>query len=266
MRISSQSAIRNLVYSQALMATVILAATAQAQSSVTYELGESARLLEASLKLERGEISQSQYNAIQMDETCKNPFSRLQDRNRPWISVFNTSQSADEITSVTIDLTEPGFVFGDGDSAGDGFDGLLSMLHYRSDDGVELDSATHGEDSSELVLNFSGLTAGMAAIFRLDLDQPGGMFDYPDFRVAMLGADVGNGPGGLAMLTSEFSSGASNTSMFPRSDGMLDTAMLEDYHAQSMSPIIPSSTVPEPTSLLLLLAGVASAASVRRYR
>jgi len=238
---------------------------AVAQSSVNYEIGESARLLEASIDLQRGDITQSQFNAIQFAESCKSPSVRLQNRNRPWMSVWNTSGSADDIVTVTVDLTETGFEFGDGDMAGDGFDGLLSMLSSRSDAGVSLDSANYGSggtDTTELILNFAGLSQGFAAIFRIDLDEPGGMAMFPDYREAMLGADTGSGPGQLATMTTDFSSGASNVIAFVQATPLSSSGIAQPYHGQSMSAIVPS--VPEPTTLVLLLAGLTGIAAIRR--
>ena len=241
------------------------ASLAVAQSSVQFEIGESARLLEASLQLQRGEISQAEFNAIQLTETCKSPSARLQDRNRPWMLVWNTSTDPDEVSTVTIDLTEPGFEFGDGDMAGDGFDGFLSLLSNRSDAGAALDSATYGSDNSELVLNFSGLSQDVAAIFRVDLDEPGGMTMFPDFREAMMGADTGDGPGNLATMTTDFTSGESTIASFGRAGPLSTSGVAEAYHGQTMSMVTPSTTIPEPTSLMLLLAGLTSFATLRRH-
>ena len=237
-----------------------------AQSAAQFGIGESARLLEAALDLERGEISPAEYHSIKVAETCKDPATRLQNRNRPWMYVYNTSTVADDVTSVTVDLTEQGFEFGDGDVAGDGFDGLLSMLSYRSDAGVSLDSATYGNDNTELVLNFSGLSQDLAAIFRIDLDEPGGPTMYPDFREAMLGADTGMGPGQLAIMTAGFTSGNMISATFPMADPLPTSGIAEGYHSQTMSMVETSIPVPEPTALVLLLVGLTSIASTRRYR
>ncbi len=248
------------------LAIASVANLAWAQSSVQFTIGESAQVLEAAIDLENGDITQAEFNVIQMEEHCKSPSARLQARNRPWMSVWNTSASPDEVSTVTIDLTEAGFEFGDGDMSGDGFDGLLSMLSYRSDAGVSLASAGYGSDRSELVLNFTGLSQDRAAIFRIDLDNPGGMTMFPDYREAMLGADVGNGDGQLALLTTNFSSGASNLAAFGRSGPLPNSGIAEAYNAQSTSLVVPSSVVPEPTTLVLLLGGLTGIAAMRRTR
>ncbi len=92
---------------------------------VSFQIGENAAVLRASLDLDAGLISQAEFDQILMVETCHNPASRLQDRNRPYLSVLNDSANAsDEITTVVLNMQEAGFVFGDGDMAGDGFEGL----------------------------------------------------------------------------------------------------------------------------------------------
>ena len=179
--------------------------------------------------------------------------------------VWNTSDTPDEVDTVTIDLVEAGFEFGDGDMVGDGFDGFLSMLSNRSDGGVTL-NASYGSDNTELALNFSGLTQGAAAIFRFDLDEPTGMAMFPDFRVAMLGADTGGGPGQLAQLMTDFTSSASTISQFGFAGPVLTSGIAEAYHGQSISTVVPSTTIPEPTSLVLLMAGLTGIATMRRLR
>lgn len=259
--------IRCLSYNALILGLAIVASSAQAQSSVKFSIAESSRLLEAALELERGEITQPDFDMVVMAESCMNPSMRLQYRNRPWIMVQNTSNPDDDIVTVTIDLTENGFEFGNGDMVGDGFNGLLSMLSSRSDSGVSLDSVGYGADNSELELNFSGLAMGRAAIFRVDLDEPGGSLMFPDYREVIMGADTGSGPGSQAMFRTEFASGAKNTSMFARPSGILSTSgLIEPYHGQTMSSVTPSTTIPEPSSLLLLLAGIAGMGATRRVR
>jgi hypothetical protein len=250
----------------ALVASLSMSSVSFAASSVQFEIAEGSRLLEASLMLQKGEISHAEFHQVQHAETCKNPSQRLQDRNRPWMMVWNTSDTPDDITTVKIDLTEPGFEFGDGDIAGDGFGGLLSILSPRSDAGVALNSATYGDNNTELVLNFTGLSADMAAIFRFDIDEPGGALMFPDYREAMLGADTGDGPGQLALMTTEFSSEATAVSQFAPAGPLSTSGITEAYRRQTMSSTTTSTTVPEPSTMVLLLAGFTGIAAMRRTR
>lgn len=236
---------------------------AHAQSA-TFQIGENARVLRASLQLEAGEINQAEYQQILVQETCHNPSSRLQDRNRPYLSVQNTSENDEEITSVVINMEEVGFEFGDGDMAGDGFDGLLSMLSAQSDDGVELTSAMYLGDMSEIQLDFTGLTEGLAAIFRLDIDEPDGMYMFPDYREAFQGANEGVGrTGALAKLSATFDTGASVNALFPRVGLVTNSGIPERYHSQSMTTTA-TSMVPEPTTLVLFVSALAGTAVMRR--
>jgi len=250
----------------ALLALVSVAPYANAQSSVQFRISENHLVLKGALDLERNVITQMQYDTILAEAACQNPFSRLQARNRPFIMVQNTSTVADTITSVLLDLTEFGFQFGVGDVAGDGFNGLLALLSNRSDAGVQITSASFGSDNTQLRLNFSGLSQGQAAIFRFDIDEPNGPLLFPDFRQAIQGADIGNGPGELATLTTTFGSGAPvGMATFPQAGPLANAGHAENYHAQTML-LPPVVFVPEPTSVILLLSSFAGIATMRRRR
>ncbi|MEM8946710.1 MAG: PEP-CTERM sorting domain-containing protein [Planctomycetota bacterium] len=243
---------------------ISFAAVSQAQTA-SFRIGENAEVVRAAIDLENNAITQPEFDQILMVATCQNPYARVQDRNRPFLAVINTSDN-ESITSVSINLEEAGFVFGDGDLAGDGFDGFLSMLAPNSDDGVSLDSASYGGDNTELQLNFSGLTPGQAAIFRVDIDEPGGVFLYPDYREAFQGANEGFGRNGdLANLSATFDNDVTVNAMFPQI-GRLETAgQVEGYHSQTMTPP-DTSMVPEPASVCLMLAGLCGLSATLRRR
>ena len=249
---------------------------AQAQNNFNVRLGESPRLLEATLHNTQGSLSDMDLMDIIMEESCVNPVARYQNRNRFSVLVENTSTTGNLLTSFTLDLVELGYEFGDGDFAADGFNGSLAMDMGRSDAGVSL-SGSYGSDASELVVNFSGLSAGKAAIFRVDLDpsasNTSGML-YPDYREAVLGAN-GNE---LALVDVAFSSGKQFADLPFMTDihgDVIDTRVLEAYHSQAPSGRDPDSgvptflsgdVVPEPTSAILFLLGVAGMLSVRKRR
>jgi len=235
--------------------------------SYQVDIGESERLLEAQLRLNRNEISQQQFNAIEIEETCMNPSARLQARNRPALMLLNTSASENEILSFTIDLEEVGFGFGTGDVPTDGFLGSLAVLSNRSDASVTM-SVMLEADTSMLTLNFSGLSQGAAAIFRIDLDPTpviGPLF--PDYRGILLGADVGDGPTSPALILANFGMDDMETATNPTpfnggfEEPILNAGGLEGYHSQSISHRFGmeggTSEIPEPsTAVLMLLAGV----------
>jgi len=266
-----RSNLRLLTFSRALvglfaLAIACLSQQVNAQSSSEFRIGENANVLEAALNLDRMLISQGEFDSILMFETCQNPSSRLQDRNRPYLSIRNTSTVDDPITSVVVNMEEAGFEFGDGDILGDGFDGLLAMLSTKSDAGVSLTSASFGADNSELQLDFLGLTQGRAAIFRLDIDKPGGVFMFPDYREAFQGANEGNGRNGdLAILETNYGVGTTTSLMFPQVGELSLAGRPENYHDQSMTPP-PTTVVPEPSSLLLICAGLSGIAAMQRRK
>lgn len=246
--------------------TIALASMNLSADAQVLGIGENAEVLRAQLDFDQGLITQAALDMAIMKQACNNPASRLMDRNRPYLSIFNNSATEGEITSVLINMEEAGFEFGDGDMAGDGFDGLLSMLSTESDDGVELTGAVLGNDSSELLVSFSGLSQGQAAIFRVDIDEPGAALLYPDYRDAMLGANEGNGRNGdLALFTIDFASGQSTNLVFEQMGLVPNAGLLEGYHTQTM-PTPQTTEIPEPTTMCLLFAGLSGIAAMRRTR
>jgi hypothetical protein len=256
--------------------------------SFKVDIAESERLLEAMLKEERGEITPVQLSAIQHEESCKNPSIRLIDRNRPAIVLQNTSarSTGNELSRFLIDLQQFGFEFGNGDFDPDPFAGMLTILSNRSDPGITL-ASSYGtvsdvdltEDRSKLVLDIGGLTPGKALFFRLDFDpSPMTTVAFPDYRHAMLGADVGdgNGPADPALISALFAAGEGSDRMTtatipsefdPGIEEILSmSGLIEGYHSQASSQRYSTSgtTIPEPSTVMLLLAGLAGLSRTRR--
>lgn len=253
--------------------------------SYQVDIGESVRQLDALLKLQRGEISTSMYNDINMQEMCRNPSIRLIDRNRPAILLQNTSDesSDNELSQFTIDLQELGYEFGNGDFNPDIFEGALSFLSPMSDAGISI-SSSYGTvsdsdptiDHTKLVLDISGLTAGKAVMFRFDID-PVPMIDflYPDYRMVVLGGDGGSGPSDPALISATFSSGEGDQAMSTSTDFRelrgefqedITSGVLEAYGAQSNATMTSQSdmTIPEPSAGALLLIGM-GLVGIRRH-
>jgi hypothetical protein len=257
--------------------------------SFKVDIAESERLLEAMLREERGEITPAQLGAIKHEESCKNPSIRLIDRNRPAIVLQNTSDlsTENEISQFSIDLQQFGFEFGNGDFDHDPFAGMLTILSNRSDPGITL-ASSYGtvsdmdltEDRSKLVLDIGGLTPGKALFFHLDLDpNPMTTVAFPDYRHVMLGADVGdgNGPAAPALISALFAAGKGSDLMTtatipsefnPGIEEILSTAgLIEGYHSQASSQRFSTSgstEIPEPSTVMLLLAGLAGLSRTRR--
>lgn len=250
--------------------------------SFKIDIGESARTLDAMLKEERGEFTTQQFLNVKMEEMWKATGIRLIDRNRPAIVLQNTSDpsSGNEINQFTIDIKQLGYQFGNGDFNPDPFGGALTYLSKYSDAGVTL-SSNYGTvsdvdltlDPTKIVLNISGLTPGKAAIFRVDLDPvPLTTPAFPDFRHVLLGADIedGNGPATPATISAMFTMGEGENQMSTATQpinfapGMGETfptaGFLEPYRNQSASNLYTqtgATEIPEPASVLLLLAGMA---------
>ena len=230
-------------------------------------IGESPRYLDALLKFQRGEMTASELYVIKYEESCKNPSIRLQDRNRPALLLQNTSTQANSISSFVIDLQQPGYEFGTGDVPTDWFNGELVLQDPRSDAGVVVTANYVAGDTTKLQLNFTGLEAGKAAIFRIDLD-PIPMIDtlFPDYRGIILGADIGDGATNPALITAKFSMEGQSDASTPaipfngNISGAISSGTLEVYHNQArtdMFDIDGSTVIPEPATLsLLALAGM----------
>ena len=271
---------RFLLFASAMVAVLwatCLASISSAAINGDYNvmIGESPRYLEAILRFQRGEITASELYVIKYEESCKNPSIRLQDRNRPALLLQNTSNQDNFISSFVIDLEEPGYAFGTGDIANDGFNNMLVLQDPRSDAGVTVTANYLNGDQSKLQLNFSGLGQGKAALFRIDLD-PAPMTDvmFPDYRGIILGADVGGGASMAALVSATFSmDGMPNASTPPSAfngniTGTVSSGTLEVYLNQSRTDMFDhdgTTEIPEPATLApMALAGLAWLARRRR--
>jgi hypothetical protein len=255
--------------------------------SFQVDIGESERTLAAMLEKESGSITPTEFLAIQSEEMHKNPSLRLIDRNRPAIVLQNTSDSTGgDLTRFDIDLQEAGHEFGNGDFNPDPFAGGLTLLSDRTDVGISMTSS-YGtvsdvdltEDRTKLVLDILGLTPGKAMFFRLDLDpNPVTHTLFPDYQHVMLGGDLGdgNGPADPSLISAVFvangmTAAINPTEFNPEIDHVLEMAgMIEGHRSQSKSAYYTSrgstEQVPEPSTVMLLLAGMAGFGSSRRSR
>lgn len=231
-------------------------------------IGESPRYLQAILQYQRQEITASELYVIKYEESCKNPSIRLWDRNRPALLVQNTSAAGEgnSISSFVIDIEQAGFEFGNGDVNGD-FNGLLVQPNVRSDAGIDITANYVAGDTTKLQVNFTGLTVGKAAIFRIDLDPiPMVNHLYPDYRGILLGANIGQGATSPALISATFTEPGEPNATTPTVAfnggiaGTINSGDLEVYSAQSRTDMFDmdgSTDIPEPATLsLIALAGL----------
>ncbi len=248
-----------MVLTMAMQSHVVVAGSVN--GSYTIDIASSERLLDA--------LGTPNEAAVQQQESCDNPHYRVRARNKPAVMITNDAGSAGDITSITLQLNESVYLFGQGDTALDGFDQYIKNSAY-TDAGVDITSSS--VSGSTLTVNFSGLSASKSVIFRIDIDtNDPNIFPFPDFRTVLFGADTGNGPGTPAEHTATFTSGdMSSTTLATQLDSIVGQmeffeGQVRPYH--SADPVIPhggGGTVPEPTSAVLFLAGMMSAIALRR--
>ncbi|BBO34783.1 PEP-CTERM sorting domain-containing protein [Lacipirellula parvula] len=219
-----------------------------------------------------------QFMDVLWEESCDNPHLRVRARNKPAIMLSNNADSAAPITSFTLsmDSSQPYF-FGTGDAGTDNFTAYIKDTIY-TDAGVSITGSSISPDGKTLTVNFDGLTAGKKAIFNVDFDaEDPGMFPFPDYRMALLGAPYpGENPTTPATYGATFTNAASpvpNAQTLSASfTQMIETPTYHDlvirpYGVMDKVEIIPGGggEVPEPSSLVLALGGLGLLA-VRRIR
>jgi len=237
------------------------------QGSYLVSIASSDRLLDAQDKYG---VGSDEYNQIQTEESCDNPHYRVRARNKPAVLIQNDSSSEGSLTSFMMTINEAAYVFGaGGDSPLDGFDAYIKRSAY-ADPGVDILGSSVSTDGQTVTVNFDGLTAGKSVIFRVDLDinpnpQFSGLFPFPDFRSVLFSMDNEGKPTDTTGVTAAtFSSGdmsstTSKSTLFGKFDMQFEGENTRPYHA--IDPVIPGGGggevgIPEPASLLLMLAGL----------
>lgn len=243
------------------------------------DMSPSPRILDALDMNREGDITMSQYKDVIYDESCDNPHLRIRARNKPAIMITNwdgtsvgPTASVAPITSFTLAINNPGaFIFGSGDT-GDVFTGFIKNTIY-TDAGVDITGSSLSADKKTLTVNFSGLDAGKKAIFCIDLDTTDpNAFMYPDYRLILFGTP--DNPTTPGTATATFVNSASPSPNSTSVSLQLDPLTMEPtYEGMNIRPYQASDKmevlgggVPEPSAVVLALAGLAAIAARTRSR
>ena len=261
---------------------VVLAATVLTQplfaATVTgnYQLtfSESDKFLYALDMFDDGAMDAKLLAEIEMQVSCDNPHNRIRARNRVAMKVTNDAGSQGDLTSISLQINQAGFDFGTGDEGSPDYLGEYFWESPYSSAAVDILGSSVSLDGSLLTIDFSGLAPGESAIFRLDFDPESELaFPFPDYREVLFGldSDGNSGVNALGETTGTFTMGAMSATTIPATFAPSAAAAyingdIRAYHAED--PVgqfgVTGSTVPEPTTALLLMAGVASCLGVRR--
>ena len=240
--------------------------------SYTIDFAASTRLLDA--------LGTPNEDIVQQEESCDNPHARVRARNRPGVKIFNSTASVGDLTSFSIEIQDKDspYLFGTGDSPGDGFGGQYIRTSPYSDENITIKGSSISEEGRKLTIGFDGLSPGKSVIFRVDLDtKDDSIFPFPDFRNVLFGG--GDNGGMLAVASATFTSGdgtatTPDTPLNEISESDQEHIVYYEGHVRPYSVIdtvIPqggggTTEIPEPTSAMLMLAGVLGALAVRRIR
>lgn len=222
-------------------------------------------------------IGTPEFMDVLWEESCDNPHLRVRARNKPAVMLTNNADSAAPITSFTlsIDASQP-YLFGIGDAVSDNFTNFIKDTIY-TDAGVSITGSSISPDGRTLTVNFDGLTAGKKAIFNVDIDaEDMGMFPFPDYRMALLGAPYpGENPTTPGDYSATFTNAASpvpnSQTLTGEFEQMTETPTYHDlvirpYGVMDKVEVIPGGgEVPEPNTLVLAMGGL-TALAVRRIR
>lgn len=210
-----------------------------------------------------------QFMDVLWQESCDNPHLRVRARNKPAVMLTNKADSVAPITSftLTMDATQP-YLFGTGDIVADNYSNFIKNTIY-TDAGVTITGSSVSPDGKALTVNFDGLTAGKRAIFNVDFDaEDPGMFPFPDYRMALLGAPYpGEDPTTPATYAATFTNAASpvpnSQTLSAEFEQMTETPTYHDlvirpYGVMDKLEIITGGggEIPEPSSLVLAAGGL----------
>jgi len=206
-------------------------------------------------------------------EAWDSPLLRVVKRSRPFIQVRNTSTNGALLTQFEITIGDSqNYEFSDefmGEYA-------IESPHFATD---ILDTVTPSQDNSVLTIDFTSgaLAQDERALFQVDIDPRDGihgLFVHPDFRMVFFDL-FENDNSDNARFTARFSNGQEITSTLndlnlpPDSLGtsVFAQGALRPYDTEEPVEIFGGDPViPEPSSMMLLLAAVAGPALARRRR
>jgi len=221
--------------------------------------------------------SSPEFMEVWKEDSWDNPHLRVRARNKPAIMIVNEDVSVAPLTTFTLEINDPGpFFFGTGDGFPmETFVGFIQDTIY-TDPGVTITGSSVSGDGKTLMVNFDGLTAGRKAIFNIDLDTTDpGLFPFPDYRMVLCGAPSSPSDMGVpATISGTFTNVASpppNTTTLTMD--LEATTVVPEFFEQFVRPAkememneIKEKFIPEPSSAVLALAGIAGLMGLRRRR